>query len=162
MFAVFACIFLLAGAYLIWSGGDFSLPGSGSSDDTPPVTDDDTTSQDDTDDADDTDDDSGGSTITEIDASDLIAAYQTDAEAAATQYNGKTVKITGVVASYDAANYWVLITDGEPESAGAKCVFSESDMSKITSLNPGDTITVMGVVGEYEVDVTINNCVFTA
>ncbi|MFC1846139.1 hypothetical protein ACFLYM_01835 [Chloroflexota bacterium] len=158
LFAVFACIFLLAGAYLIWSGGDFSLPGLGKSDDTPPITDDDMTSQDDTDDS----DDSGGLTITEMDASDLIAAYQSDAQAAGTQYNGKTIKITGVVASYDAANYWVLITDGEPDSAGAKCVFSETDMSKITALNPGETITVMGVIGDYQTDITVNNCVFSA
>jgi hypothetical protein len=158
LFAVFACVFLLAGAYLIWSGGEFSLPGSsGKPDDTSAAAQDETTSADEQEEEEEEED----IVITDVNVEDMVADYQADAEAAKAKYYGKTITITGKVGGYDTSEFWVLLSNGEIDAVGAKCMFSESDLSKIINLNFGDTVKVTGEISDFNIDITVNNCVFS-
>ena len=99
-------------------------------------------------------------TVTEISAKELIDAYEADADAAKEKYNGKLLIITGTVDSMDMSgdSPYVLLTGGEAYTTGAKCVFDPEDKSKLLQIEPGSTIKIQGKVGEYVLDVTVENC----
>jgi hypothetical protein len=98
----------------------------------------------------------------EISANELIEAYTTDNEAAEKKYKDKICEITGVVAGLSITEpYFVLLTSsGSPDESGAKCMFAQTYMSQIGELEAGQTVTIKGKVGDYDVDVAVNDCLF--
>ena len=101
-------------------------------------------------------------TEVEINAKKLIEAYETDKETAETKYKGKILIITGVVDSIfiSGDNPYVLLTSGEPYATGAKCIFTENDASKMFQLEAGKTVKVQGKIGDYAIDIIVNDCIF--
>ena len=57
--------------------------------------------------------------------------------------------------------YFVTLTSsGSTEEVGAKCMFAEAYVSQIQELEPGQAVAIKGTVGDYEVDVVVNDCTF--
>lgn len=99
----------------------------------------------------------------EITAQELIEAYIADGETAEKEYKDKIYAITGIVASYSIAEpYFVLLTSsGSPDEVGAKCIFTQASVSRIQNLETGQTVTLEGKVGDYDVDILVNDCIFS-
>ena len=97
---------------------------------------------------------------TELGVTELLEAYQNDAQAAISQYKDKIVTITGKVSSLGTTEGWVLISEsGDPNESGARCTLLSSEVSKLVQLLPEQTIKVKGTVGDYIVDIYINDCI---
>ena len=145
-------VLFIVGAYFILTGGTSLFPASTNPSDTslPATTQEPTETPE------------PEPTVTEISAKELIEAYEVDAEAAKEQYNGKLLIVTGVVDSMEigSATPYVLLTGGGPHLTGAKCMFDAQDASKLFQIEIGETIKVQGKVGEYAVDVIVNDCAF--
>jgi hypothetical protein len=99
--------------------------------------------------------------LLKVTAKELADAYKTGKAAAETKYKGKVCTITGKVDSLSAADTpFVLLTSGVQNEVGAKCMFTLAYRSSINALEPGQEVTVQGTVGDYNVDVIVNDCSF--
>ncbi len=98
---------------------------------------------------------------TVVSADELVTAYKTDQAAAATKYKTKTVTVSGKVAAYALSEYSVTLKGDTATDFGIKCMFSKSDISSISSLNPDQQVKATGTVGDLiSGDITITNCTF--
>jgi hypothetical protein len=95
-----------------------------------------------------------------VNVKDLIAEYKADKAAAGTKYKGKTVTITGKVASLSATEFSVLITSGDPNEQGANCTFTSAYKSSISALEPLQDVTIQGKVGDFITDLAVTECSF--
>lgn len=96
-----------------------------------------------------------------VTAKELVDAFTADKSAAEAKYKGKTIKITGTLASFSASGTpYILLTSGSPNESGAKCMFAATDISKILSLEPAQSLTVEGKVSDFNVDVIVSDCIF--
>ena len=99
------------------------------------------------------------------DVVDLIQEYKDNEVAADEKYKGKTVKVTGLVKDigkdiFDSS--YITINDGKDITWDyAQCYFKNKDeIAKVSNLQKGDTVTLIGKVGSYSLSLTINKCVF--
>ena len=96
-----------------------------------------------------------------VSADELITEYKTDQAAAAAKYKGKTFTVTGKVAAYALSEYSVTLKGDTAADFGIKCMFSEGDVSSISSLNLDQEVKVTGTVGDLKTgDITITDCSF--
>jgi hypothetical protein len=147
------CVVLLigAGAYLMFSGDGFNLP-FGSPDNQA------STGPEDEQPADSEPEEE--QVKTELGVAELLEAYQNDTQAAISQYKDEIVTITGKVSSLGATEGWVLVTEnGDPNEVGARCTLLSSEVLKLEQLLPEQIIKVKGTVGDYIVDIYINDCI---
>ncbi len=152
-------IMMLAGAFGVLTGGTFNLSdlkimssSSSPSGSTPPPTgssSDNTTTP-------------AAPEKVQVSAQGLIEAYTADPAAAETAYKGKICEINGTLATYGITEpYYVLLTiTGSPDDPGVKCMFDVSHLLEIQKLEPKQNVTIEGKVGDYNVDVTVNDCKF--
>ena len=99
------------------------------------------------------------------DVVDLVEEYKENEVSADSKYKGKTVKVTGIVKDIgkdilDSA--YITINDGKDITWDyAQCYFKNKDeVAKIENLSKGDMVTLIGMVCNYSLTITINKCVF--
>jgi hypothetical protein len=97
------------------------------------------------------------------DVMQLIDEYDKNSVAADMKYKNKKVKLTGIVNNIGKdilGNVYVTISnDADAIFEDAQCFFEDdSQVNKVTKLKVGDTITVIGSVGEYLVSLSIDKC----
>jgi len=98
-----------------------------------------------------------------IDAVSLYALYQTNAVGADAAFRGKEVVIKGLVVGIDKdiiskAPYIKLSGDGsEYVPIGVRCLFPKGE-SVVSKIEKGSTLTVIGTIGSYLIDIELNNC----
>lgn len=98
---------------------------------------------------------------TTVSADNLITAYKTDKTAAEATYKGKSVTFTGKVAGYSIAALSVTLKGDTATDFVIKCIFSQGDSSAILNLEPDQSLTVAGTVGDFNsAEITVNNCTF--
>lgn len=95
----------------------------------------------------------------------LIDEYKANEVAADNKYKDKYVKITGKVLDInkDILNsVYVNVNDGtEITWDYARCYFSDTaEIEKVAELSVGDTITIYGKVGDYDLSLSIRRCSF--
>lgn len=96
---------------------------------------------------------------------DLIQEYKDNEVAADEKYKGKTVKITGLVKDIGKDildNAYITINDGKDITWDyAQCYFKNKDeIAKVANLKKGDSVTVIGTVGSYNLSLAVKKCVF--
>lgn len=94
----------------------------------------------------------------------MLDEYQTNEVAADQKYKDKYVKITGKVKDIGKDvlnNIYVCVNDGTDLTwEYAQCYFSDqSEADKVANLAVGDTITLYGKVGNFNLTLTIDRCV---
>ncbi len=94
-----------------------------------------------------------------VNAVDLAELYETDILEATTTYEGKIVIITGVVTNKgDAGSYYTVNLQGNIYGIDLS-FFDFIEISKLSDIEIGDTITVIGEVeGLNLIYVSITNC----
>lgn len=96
---------------------------------------------------------------------DLIQEYKDNEVAADEKYKGKTVKISGYVKDIGKDildNAYITINDGtEITWDYAQCYFKNKDeVAKVANLKKGDSVTLIGTVGSYNLSLAVKKCVF--
>lgn len=99
-----------------------------------------------------------------VDIMTLLDEYQTNEVAADQKYKDKFVKVSGKVKDIGKDilnNIYVCINDGTDLTwEYAQCYFSDqSEVDKVANLAVGDTITLYGKVGNFNLTLTIDRCV---
>jgi hypothetical protein len=101
--------------------------------------------------------------IIEVNATDLIAAYNENEVSADNEYKDKTLKITGIVSNIGvdvADRAYVMLKDENNEFSvlGVQCYFETEQQDSIASLKEGDTITVTGTCEGKVISVSVKSC----
>lgn len=99
-----------------------------------------------------------------VDIMTLLDEYQTNEVAADQKYKDKFVKVSGKVKDIGKDilnNIYVCVNDGTDLTwEYAQCYFSDqSEVDKVANLTVGDTITLYGKVGNFNLTLTIDRCV---
>lgn len=99
-----------------------------------------------------------------VDIMTLLDEYQTNEVAADQKYKDKFVKVSGKVKDIGKDilnNIYVCVNDGTDLTwEYAQCYFSgQSEVDKVANLAVGDTITLYGKVGNFNLTLTIDRCV---
>lgn len=99
-----------------------------------------------------------------VDIMTLLDEYQTNEVAADQKYKDKFVKVSGKVKDIGKDilnNIYVCVNDGTDLTwEYAQCYFSDqSEVDKVANLAVGDTITLYGKVGNFNLTLTIDRCV---
>ena len=106
--------------------------------------------------------DSGDSAVRatiSVTASDLIQAYESNEVRANAKYEGKWVRVTGVVASISEDLFGDESLALEDAFGGVDCDYNdETQGSKAQQLDKGDSVTVVGQVDDYFLSVRLNHC----
>lgn len=96
---------------------------------------------------------SNASTDYTLNASEFVAEYLNDPQAADNKYldeegESKIIEVTGIISDIDTdfAGNTVLILKKETDKAGVSCTFTEETNSKTNNLKVGDIATVKGVI----------------
>ena len=98
----------------------------------------------------------------EITAEELLGAYRTDEAAAAAEYEGKILRVTGAVGSIGknmVGTTFVKLSGGGVEARRVQCMFDKERESELAQVAKGQMITVEGECGDYrKPDVTMTDC----
>lgn len=99
-----------------------------------------------------------------VDIMTLLDEYQTNEVAADQKYKDKFVKVSGKVKDIGKDilnNIYVCVNDGTDLTwEYAQCYFSDqSEVDKVANIAVGDTITLYGKVGNFNLTLTIDRCV---
>lgn len=96
---------------------------------------------------------SGTKTDYSLNASELVAEYLKDPEAADNKYlddegESKILEVTGIVSEIesDYADNKVLILKKENDKAGVNCTFTPETNAKVANVKIGDVVTIKGVI----------------
>jgi hypothetical protein len=97
------------------------------------------------------------SQVIAVTADRLYYDYKTDATAADQQYRGKTLQVTGIIASIGVSGSpYILFYNGvEPVVCEVQCIFSNSYASQLANLSAGQTATITGKVTGYYANVVL-------
>jgi hypothetical protein len=94
----------------------------------------------------------------EINAADLLNAFETDEAKANELYLGKIVSVTGIVESVSEDSVGISVYLKENEAfAGIICSFDRS-ADNVTSIDKGNTVEIKGICTGYLMDVVLNRC----
>lgn len=97
-----------------------------------------------------------------VSAAQLAAAYKTNVAQADKTYKGKAAEITGFIKVINATAdrpYITLSASNQYEMTNIQCFFRDSaEVSKLTQLQRGDTITVQGIITGKSLNVQVNSC----
>lgn len=99
----------------------------------------------------------------EISAEELFDAFHTNEVAAEQQYQGKYVKVTGVISNINSASTLtkanVLLTVDQGVFGCVQCNFNQSDVQALANLKVGQSVTITGVCNDLATfNLIINNC----
>lgn len=90
--------------------------------------------------------------VIEVEVDTLINEYKSNSIAAERKYKGKLVKVTGTVEKVEADTYnsgYSVYLDGYYYTK-IKCTLKDKDsIDKAADLNPGDTVTIIGVPDHF-------------
>jgi hypothetical protein len=96
----------------------------------------------------------------QVSASELVAAFSADENAANTQYLDKVIDVTGNVASVSVDSSGaatVFLETGDPMSA-VTCSFYKEEAASVSALTPGREVTIKGICTGKLSDVVLNRC----
>lgn len=98
-----------------------------------------------------------------VSSADILKEYDSNGVSAATKYKNKVIKITGTIGTIDVdwfGDAYITLTDGSDFSlTDVRCQVTDSDeVDKLGSLSKGGTVTVVGTVGDYDMDLNLKNC----
>jgi len=100
--------------------------------------------------------------IIDINIEDLLAAYEENEIAAQKKYDGKVLRVTGVVVNIGENvlnEVYVTLGDGSDEWNTLYCTFkSETEINKVATLKKGDELTVVGTIENGTLTLYLNNC----
>lgn len=96
-----------------------------------------------------------------IEATSLIAMYETDEQKANTMYLGKPIDVTGAIAEVDnqqdtLANVMLGKSD---DMHKVSCLLDPKSIKELKKYKTGDKITLRGICTGYLMDVELNRCV---
>jgi len=104
--------------------------------------------------------------VIEVTAWDLYAAYQENEIAADAQYDGKVLKVTGVVDDIGKDimdTPYIVLTDGRLFAlGGVQCFFNEQHEPELALLKKGEIVTVMGECTGYLFNVSVEDCILVS
>ena len=95
----------------------------------------------------------------EIAAGDLFGEFIADEEASEAKYFGKVARISGVIReNFSIGRGGFLMIVGEGDANGVICTLGEEDYESQKDRQPGETITVVGLIFDLVYDVAISEC----
>jgi hypothetical protein len=100
----------------------------------------------------------------EISADQLDALYRADKSGANAKFSGKTLVVKGrvekvFVREHLEIRYIVLTGTGKRMMWSLRCTFNKEDSSKVSRLNEGDAVTVVGKYDGYSKNIMFKDCV---
>lgn len=102
--------------------------------------------------------------ILEVSIEDLLAEFEDNDLAAGKKYNGRTVKLTGVVCGTgENVLNQTYVTIGETDSSfnNVYCTFTlEKEINKAAELHDGDTVTIIGKFENGVMNLEMTDCYF--
>ncbi len=95
----------------------------------------------------------------EIAAGDLFGEFIADEEAAEAKYFGKVARITGMIReNFSIGRGGFLMIVGEGDANGVICTLGQEDYESQKDRQPGEAITVVGMIFDLVYDVAISDC----
>lgn len=99
-----------------------------------------------------------------VTAKEVIDLFEENEIKGKQTYTGKLAEITGVVNSVGevlSSTYVTLGSGADFELITLQCYFKEADeIDKVAELKKGDTITIIGTIGEQSLNISVNKCKF--
>lgn len=93
----------------------------------------------------------------EMTAADLVRAFTDHEDDANKKYVDKVMVVSGKVSQVDMPTVTVFLDAGDPMAA-VTCSFYADESSSLTSLKPGDAVSIKGKCTGKLADVVLNNC----
>lgn len=97
-----------------------------------------------------------------VTAKEIIDAFEENEIKGKQTYSGKRAKITGIVGDIGEVFGSVYVTLGSGEDFEIimlQCFFKDKDeMDKIAELKKGDTLTLIGTIGEQSLNIEVKDC----
>ncbi len=95
----------------------------------------------------------------EIAAGDLFGEFIADEEASEAKYFGKVARISGVIReNFSIGRGGFLMIVGEGDANGVICTLGQEDYESQKDRQPGESITVVGLIFDLVYDVAISDC----
>ena len=99
--------------------------------------------------------------VASITATDLLAAFVADEQAANAKYVGQqeqAIRVTGTIRSVgpESGGLVNVVLETNDAMAGIVCEFAKADVP--ASWKPGDHVTLKGICTGYLIDVILNRC----
>jgi hypothetical protein len=101
-----------------------------------------------------------------MEATELIAAFDTDTASASKKYTDKVIEVSGVVKSIDTYGNPVVISMGrQGDPSSVKCSMDSSYARDYENVQEGDELRIKGMCnggtkeGDFGTDVSLNRCV---
>ena len=99
-----------------------------------------------------------------VTAKEIIDTFEENEVRGKQTFTGKLAEITGVVGDVGEvlnSTYVTLGTGADFEFIQLQCFFKdEAEINKVAELKSGDTITIIGTIGEQSLNIAVNDCVF--
>lgn len=97
-----------------------------------------------------------------VTAKEVIEAFEANEVKGKQTYTGKVAEITGVVGTIGeglSQTYITLNAGGEFDIISLQCYLDdEAEITKAAELNKGDTVTVIGTIGEKSLNISVKKC----
>lgn len=94
-----------------------------------------------------------------LSATELVAAFQQDEQAASRQYSGKLLEVRGAINLLNPENGFIYL--GAPTaSSSVSCTMDSTQIHKAVLLKAGDTVTIKGICTGFLIDVQLNRAEF--
>ncbi len=98
----------------------------------------------------------------EVSANDLWKAFSDNEVLAEKTYTGKNIKVTGVVSEINSGSFIttanVLLNVDNAMFSCVQCNFQKKDVDKLAELKKGQTVTIIGVCSDLDLNVQVVNC----
>lgn len=99
-----------------------------------------------------------------VNAADVIKTFEDNEIKGKQTYTDKLAEITGIVNDVGEilGQTYVTIGSGEDfELVSLQCFFKdESEIAKLAEVSKGDTITIIGTIGEQSLNIEVSDCKF--
>lgn len=98
----------------------------------------------------------------EVTATEIMTTFNDNELKGKELYTGKLAKITGTVGEIGESlgqTYITLKDDSNPYSIlSLQCYFKEENQEGLSNLSAGDTVTLIGTIGEKSLNVAVKDC----
>jgi len=99
-----------------------------------------------------------------VTAGEILEVFDANEIKGKQTYTDKFAEITGVVGTVGevlGSTYVTLGTGADFELITLQCFFKDKDeINKLAEINKGDTITVLGTIGEKSINISVDDCTF--
>ncbi len=93
-----------------------------------------------------------------VSVKELVAAFETDENAANAKYLNKVIKVNGIIGNISESENEISVGLKDPdEMAGVTCSFDKDEFDK-SKLIPGQRVFIKGICSGYLMDVILNKC----